>query len=560
MFYNLQRSTRAAREENEKRKFSKTLNSKERLLNFQKRLKLKELLITKFMQKYNIRERDPMLEDEINKFLQGEKLTDEDLKRLDLNINRLFHAKKTKEHLKSTLTQSLLDKKTNLNRSQPELLPKINEPKITKLNSTLNQDLNSDNNYNKNDNIAGKYKKLNPSASVGMIRNTRVKYINPEEELAKLEAEFAEEEKEKNKNRNYTRIDFSDAGDEWLALAKYNKKLYERQLREEKQKDAEIKRRCKEDLDNQVKQKIKREYEESLKEKEEDKLFIEHLKHIDQIEKEKQEALKRQIIREKNNRDAQIKDQFTRKRIEQLKQRKYEKNLIKKIKEEMEKEKKCALEKKLKENEALKKVIRENEIYKEKQRELLQKEKEEDIESFKEMERNELKKDIERKRYFDNIRRFANKYDENETARILNQMKQDQKDEDSKVFNIMMEKNKLELEKEKQEKIRINKDKKAMKKFLDMQIEEKKKEMELEKAIDSEQARIWNADCKKYMEEEKRINKIVRDMNRRNLDSIMEQIKKRKARKNQTMSSAEYAMNRDALEKARAEMDLEKNN
>ena len=66
MFYNLQRSTRAAREENEKRKFSKTLNSKERLLNFQKRLKLKELLITKFMQKYNIRERDPMLEDEIN--------------------------------------------------------------------------------------------------------------------------------------------------------------------------------------------------------------------------------------------------------------------------------------------------------------------------------------------------------------------------------------------------------------------------------------------------------------------------------------------------------------
>ena len=40
------------------------------------------------------------------------------------------------------------------------------------------------------------------------------------------------------------------------------------------------------------------------------------------------------------------------------------------------------------------------------------------------MERNELKKDLERKRYFDNIRRFANKYDENETAKILNQMKQ----------------------------------------------------------------------------------------------------------------------------------------
>ena len=34
-------------------------------------------------------------------------------------------------------------------------------------------------------------------------------------------------------------------------------------------------------------------------------------------------------------------------------------------------------------------------------------------------ERNEKKKDLERKRYFENIRRFANKYSEEETKRIL---------------------------------------------------------------------------------------------------------------------------------------------
>ena len=44
------------------------------------------------------------------------------------------------------------------------------------------------------------------------------------------------------------------------------------------------------------------------------------------------------MLREKKNRDAQIKDEYTRKRIEQLKQRKFERNLIKNIKEEMEKE------------------------------------------------------------------------------------------------------------------------------------------------------------------------------------------------------------------------------
>jgi hypothetical protein len=231
--------------------------------------------------------------------------------------------------------------------------------------------------------------------------------------------------------------------------------------------------------------------------------------------------------------------------------------LIKNIKEEMEKEKQAAIQKKIKENEALKKVIRENEIYKEKQRELLQKEKEEDIQSYKEMERNEMKKDLERKRYFDNIRRFANKYDENETAKILNQMKKDQKDEDEKVLQFMMAKNKQDEEKEKQAKIKRNQDKKAMKKFLDMQIEEKRKDMELEKAINDEQARIWNADCKKYTEDEIRINKIIKDMNRRNLDSIMEQMRKRKEKKNQSMTNAEYAMNRETLEKAKAEMDAE---
>ena len=560
MFYNLQRSTKAGREEAEKAKLTgvghSIINPKERLLNFQKRKKLKDLLITKFMQKYGLNQPDQILDREITQFLQGEKLTDVDLQRLDAKLKKIFKDKRNNQQLKSTLSKSLLERNTNLNKSQPDLLPRIQDQKNKNLNSTLNQNEH----YNKIE--IKKERKLRPSASVEMPNNkyNKKKYRNPEEELAELEKEFEEEEKERNAKRNYTRIDFSGVGDEWMAMANYNKKMFEKQLKEEKEKDAEIKRRTKEDLDNQVKQKLKREYEEVLKEKESDKIFQEHLKHIDELEREKQEALRKQILREKKNRDAQIKDEYTRKRIEQLKQRKFERNLIKNIKEEMEKEKQAAIQKKIKENEALKKVIRENELYKEKQKELLQKEKEEDIESYKEMERNELKKDLERKRYFDNIRRFANKYDENETAKILNQMKKDQQDEDEKVYQLMMEKNRQEEEKEKKDKIKRKEDKIAMRKFLDMQIEEKKKDMELEKAINDEQARIWNMDCKKYSEDEKRINKIIRDMNKRNLDSIMEQMKKRKGKKNQSMSEVEYAINRETLEKAKAEMDSEKNN
>ena len=557
------RSTKAVRDETEKAKLSgagKNIinpNPKERLLNFQKRKKLRELLINKFMDKFGLKQPDQTLENEVTKFIQTEKLTDRDLQRLDAKLKAIFDHRRKQLELKTNLTNTFLDKnkKLNLNKSQPDLLPNIKEQNNTLQQSQDNNLPNLTNTINQNP----PPKKLRPSASVEMIPRQRKIYRNPEEELAELEAEFAEEEKKKNKKRNFIRIDFSDVGDEWQALAKYNKKMYEQHIKEEREKDAEVKKRTKEDLDNQIKQKLKMIYEEKLKEKEGDKIFQEHLKKIDQIEKEKQEALKQQIMREKKNRDAQIRDEYVRKRIDQLKQRKFENNLIKNIQEEIEKEKQAAIQKKIKENEALKKVIRENEINKEKQRELLQKEKEEDIRAYEEMEKNEMKQDMERERYFDNIRRFANKYDEDEVNKLLNKMKQEQKEEDEKVYKLMLEKNKREEEQELRARMKRNQEKQAIKRFLDMQIEEKKKEAELQKAINDEQARIWNADCKKYNEDEKRIDKIIKDMNKRNLDSIMEQIQKRKEQKKaQAMSRVEYAMNRDALEKAREEID--KNN
>ena len=311
------RSTKAGREEFEKSKLSdggkNIINPKERLLNFQKRQKLKDLLITKFMDKYGVKEPEKYLENEITKFVQGEKLTDVDLQRLDSKLKKIYQIKRANQHLKSTLSQSLMSKRTNLNKSQPDLLPKIQEQKNPNLNSTLNQTLNQEQtqnlqrNYNKID-IKKNYSKLRPSASMEMPRNSKFKYKKPEEELAELEAEFAEEEKKENEKRNFTRIDFSGVGDEWSAMALYNKRLYEKQIKEEKEKDAEMKRRTKEDLDNQVKQKLKREYEEVLKDKEGDKIFQEHLKYIDELERQKQEALKQQILRDKKNRDAQIKD------------------------------------------------------------------------------------------------------------------------------------------------------------------------------------------------------------------------------------------------------------
>ena len=352
MFYNTYRATKSSMRSAEKNRLSGTgqniINQRDRLLNLQKRQKLKDLLITKFMQKYGIHNPEQILEEEITKFLQGEKLNDVDLKRLDLKVKNLLRQKASKEKLKNTLTQSLQETNSNQvvlpkidtkNEIENTLSPKIIKNRPTRLTTepmetTLEQPKLSSSGYN-------------PVNTCGPRTSKKI-YKKPEEELAELEAEFAEEEKKNQKK--YTRLDFSDEGDEWSAIAKYNRKLYEEQILEEKMKDRQLKWQNKQDLDWQIKQRLRKEYEDELKDKEYDKIVEEHRKKMDELDKEKQEQVKMQIMREKASRDEQMRQNYIKKRIDLLKEKKFEKSLVKTIQEGIEKDKKEALEKKKREN------------------------------------------------------------------------------------------------------------------------------------------------------------------------------------------------------------------
>ena len=559
MFYNTYRATKSSMRSAEKNRFTGTgqniINQRDRLLNLQKRQKLKDLLITKFMQKYGINNPEQILEDEITKFLQGEKLNDVDLKRLDLKVKNLLRQKASKEKLKNSLTQSLQENTLNQNQV---VLPKI-ESKKELDNNTINT-ISPKITKNQPTRLSTEPSNLKEqpklSSSVYTPLNTmgpksyKIKYKKPEEELAELEKEFAEEEEKKNKN--YERLDFTTEGDEWSAIAKYNRKVYEDQIKEERRKDNEIKRRNKEDLDLQIKQRLRKEYEDELKEKEYDNIIKEHQKKMDELEREKQELIKKQIMREKESRDEQMRQNYMKKRIELLKEKKFERSLVQTIKEGLEKDKKEALERKKRENEALKNAIKENEIKIMKKKEQEKKEKEEDIKMREEGIKMQIKQDQIREKYYDMIKTYGNKFSDN-SKEILEKMKKDQEEEDKKIQYYYDEKNRLAIEKEKNEALRRHKNKFELKKYLDMQIEERKKEEDFLKSLDDEQARIWAIDCKKYFEDEKAIENKVRAMNKRNLDMVMEQIKKKKNKKN-NMSDTEYAMNRDLLQKAKASL------
>jgi hypothetical protein len=195
-------------------------------------------------------------------------------------------------------------------------------------------------------------------------------------------------------------------------------------------------------------------------------------------------------------------------------------------------------------------AIKENELKKQKKKEQEKKEKEEDIKMGEERIKMQLKQDYIREKYYDTIKKYGNKYSV-QSDEILQKMKKDQEEEDKKIQFYYDEKNRLANERERNEALRRKKEKNELKKYLDMQIEERRKEEEFLKSLDDEQARIWAIDCKKYFEDEKAIESKIRAMNKRNLDLVLDQINKRKTNKKHTMTDTEYAMNRDILQKAK---------
>jgi len=535
-------------------------NPKQRLLNLQKRQRLKELLIERFEQKYNVKNPGEVLEPVITEFLQQEKLSDTDLKRLDIRIKNLLKDKSYKDNLKSNMVRNLqeiqaiepiktetttVDKQINNTVDNDKNITNNEFPTITNVKNTY---FNTISNTENNDRKRGK-----SSYICRGRKNNRFK--NPEEELAFLEKEYAEDEaKRKSKyNRNKEKIDYDNEADDWYTIVKYNKRLYDRQCLEEKMRDKVNKKRTKDFLDHQVREKIKKEYEDELKEKEYNKIIQEHNKKLDEMEQIKAQKIKEQIQRLKENRDEQLKIERTRKKIEELKQKKFDLNLIKNMQQNLEKAIKEKMDRKKMENDALRKAINENEIKKQRLKEQFKKEREDEIKINEERGRIQDRQDQERKRYYDTIKNNGNKYSLKQAEEILEKMQKAQKAEDEKIQYYYDAKSKEANEKAAKEIQRRHKEREEMKKYYDMQIEEKKKEKEFLRLLDEEQARIWNIDCKKYYDDEKIAENKVKLMNKINFDCLMDQIneKKRSKSKRNIMTNAEFELNRDLIEKAR---------
>ena len=564
MFYNSYRATRTALQNRQySAKTRPLINPRECLINQPKRQKLKNLLMTKFMQKYNIKDPNEFLDLVLTQFIQGERLNDIDLKKLDLKICRLNKEFNNKNQNRNKLENySTMPLKTDININHihnNDLLNNLHEEKNIKIKNKTNQIKNLKNEFpslKPNSKTVARtesniFKSKGNSCYTSPINRKMIK--SPEQELEELEKEMTDEELmlEKKKKR-YKRIDFGYQGDEWSAIVNYNKNLYQRQLREEKIKDLETKKRTKECLDIQIKEKLKNQLDDKLKDKEFDEKIKLHTKQLDEKREEKLKKISEQINRLKIDRDNILKNENMKKEIEKLKEKKFEKNLVKMYKAQLEQDRQIQLDRKRQGKEDL---LEAKKVIEEKQKKIKE-EKEKEIEEEKRLNKlryiMDQKKENERNSYYKRIKSMSNKYILPDSDKILRNLTQEGKTEEEKIQHYYEEKNLKDFEREIRAKIKRQNDKIEIKKFLDMQIEQKKKEEKFLKLLDQEQARIWKLDLMKRNDEMKTEREHIKNMNKKNFEGLLKQIeeKQRSKSKKNIMTESEYAMNRDLLEKA----------
>ena len=506
-------------------------------MNVQRRKKLGQSLTQSMIVKFNDISQKDMIEKEVNEFLQRENLTEKDLKELENKISKKIKIKKEKD----ALTKNIIS------RTKPKALePKEEKPiENAEQNQNQNQPINiQKENENKNDlNISG----MSGGSDLDKFDGKYAKEEMDAKELRELE-------KYKNENDDQTVkkvvIDSSKYNDEWDAINMYQKKMAQERERLEKRKEWEMKMRNKADLLNQIQQKIKRKRELELKDKEYAKIIEQNVKKMDELERKQKEYQKQLIMKEKQIRDKQLRDIYVAKRIAYLKNKKYEKELIAHNNEEIRLAKEAALAQKEKEHEALLKTLKDNELHKQKLLEQERKEMENDIKIMEDAAANDIKRENERKAYYESIKRGQMEHDTKMLESVVKKRNEELKKEEDILTNFWTNQDILDKENEMKKKLEMKENQKKLKLFYDKQVEEKKAKKEYEKQVDLAQGRIWKQDYLNYLQYENETNRRIKELIRKNMSALNDQAKFKKKNVDDGMSENEKAMNKEMLEKA----------
>ena len=579
MFYNSRRITRSFLKEIKDNSLSnegkKTVDSYQKLKDIQKKEKINDCLLVRYMRKRGIKQPQSIFEEEIDNYMKNKKLRKIDLSRINLKISNILKKQKTRsinkvmksspdifESSKDNTTKKLTEinhkstlspRKILLNKIQDKINDEISNKKLEpSLSQKMikSEEIPEENEKNKNCVTMGSTTTTPHPPKKNSIKKKI--YLKPEEELANLEKELGLEQEAEKRQKRYERFyKYFSEGNEWEAIYKYNNDIYQKELEAEKRKKFVDKILLKEELEKQIKDKEIKDYQEYLENEKYKQFFNEHNNKMELLEREKEEEKIKKLNMEKMAQKEQMKTRKMLQRLELLREKKFDKNMINNIKMELEKEKKVFEEQKLKNYLEMKKIMKETENLINQKKEEKLRQKEQDQIYYQDAEKNEIKKENERTKILNKIKSVGD-YSQNEkTKRILEKMQKDFEEEEEKLKQFIINRKKLDDLKEEENKKRKIQIRNEFKQYLDNQIEEKKKEKEFEKFLMREQGRIWKIDSELYQKEQQLIEEKIKMLGLKNGEILRKQIEynnKRKMKKN-SMSPTEYSMNKNEINK-----------
>ena len=505
--------------------YSSNPRERDTRLNLQRRQKLTMTIVEQLIEKLNVHKDRNIVQREVENLMKKEIINDRDLKTLEKKIIQKIKEKNDKE----TLKQNLIKANSNQGFIEEKKLRGDNAiPNDENANEELNRsDMSGASDLDKFDEKSKKQRER--EEKMGKYKDCKCFKLRP--------------------TRPKVEINFDQYKNEWDAINMYKIQKEEERERNEKIKNWENKMRTRADLNKQIKEKMKKEVEAELKSKEFDLIMDKHYAHLDELEKEKQKSIKVRAMKEKELRDKQIKESDINKRINKLKDKLYEKELIRHTKEEIKNAEQKFQEKRRLEKEELAKTLKDNELHKKLEKEKLQKEREEDIKMMQDSIAADIKKDNERKAYFNRIERSGNVFAQNAIENILKKREDKLRQDEEKINLYLAEKERKAQQEENDFIINKKKNQKMMRDFYDKQVQEKKDRELYEKNIDKIQAQIWKKDTDDFFAKEKEVKKVIRDFEKNNVKELDKQVKMGKYDVDK-MTQFEKDYNYDLLQKA----------
>ena len=354
-------------------------------------------------------------------------------------------------------------------------------------------------------------------------------------------------------------LDYRAEEDEWAAIIKFNNKLYQEEIRQDRLRKTREKRFIMSELNRQMEE--KNEIKNANKDEENKYLDYQksYLKHQQDLANEAVQERKMLITSEKLLRDKQRKEDALRKRMEEVESKEQDKQMMERMKKEQELERMAEIARKNVETETLKKMMKESLKLREEQKGLLVLEKEQDIKRL--TRQNEID-ELKEREWRENMKRK----DERNRLIMENSLKagggKTLKEEallaDQKIKEQMSV---IEARANAEEELQLLKQENAkqrMKEMLDKQIEEKKQKKKYELQQSQEQAAMWKRDSELNRQQDEINSNKRKEVYKRNQDYLLKQIEAAKKTKGFTaMSKQEYLLNKRLVENMKADKENE---